>query len=314
MENTQSNPTLDSINDEINSEIEKVKQKGTEDLEIELVEKPVEEPVVEEKKQEKKDPADVTEEEKKKYSEDVQKRIKKVLAQKHEAEAKSAELLEQVSEMKKRLEKIETSNEKQGQNQLREHYDLTKKALAKAIEEGDTEAQIKFTEELGDLKTTLAVQRLAKEQGKRAMPTSIDTAQQTSKNPPPQLAMRWWQDNKWFNSKGYDQETAYARSIDVQLDIEGYDKNTPEYYSELNNRLQKKYPELISIDEVVEDKPRAKSRQAVAPTTGGSGYRGNRIRMSQQELAMARELGITDPDALKKYAKEIQTLKNRRDS
>ena len=89
--------------------------------------------------------------------------------------------------MKKRLEKIETSNEKQGQNQLREHYDLTKKALAKAIEEGDTEAQIKFTEELGDLKTTLAVQRLAKEQNKRAMPTSIDTAQQTSKNPPPQL-------------------------------------------------------------------------------------------------------------------------------
>ena len=71
----------------INSEIEKVKQKGNDDLEIELVDKPVEKPVAEEKKEVKKDPADVTEEEKKKYSEDVQKRIKKVLAQKHEAEA-----------------------------------------------------------------------------------------------------------------------------------------------------------------------------------------------------------------------------------
>ena len=36
MENTQSNPTLDAINDEINSEIEKVKAKGQEDLEVEL--------------------------------------------------------------------------------------------------------------------------------------------------------------------------------------------------------------------------------------------------------------------------------------
>ena len=29
---------------------------------------------------------------------------------------------------------------------------------------------------------------------------------------------------------------------------------------------------------------------------------------------MARELGITDPEALKKYAKEIQSVKTRRDN
>ena len=321
MENTQSNPTLDAINDEINSEIEKVKAKGQEDLEVELTDTETQpkQPEQKQEKQEKEEPKvdkyGLSEEDKKKYSIDVQKRIKNVLAQKREAEAKSAELLEKLGQVQKRLDKIETKDAEEGQNKLAEHYNLTKKALAKAIEEGDTEAQIKFTEELGDLKTSLAVQRLQKEQQVNRQPaTAMDNARQTVKNPAPPLAMQWWQDNNWFNSKGFEQETALARAIDVQLDIEGFDKNTKDYYIELNSRLQKQFPELISQEEVAEEKPRAKSRQAVAPTTGGSGFRSNRIRMSQQELAMARELGITEPEALKKYAKEIQTLKNRRDS
>ena len=54
-------------------------------------------------------------------------------------------------------------------------------------------------------------------------------------------------------------------------------------------------------------KPR-QSRQAVAPTTGGQVYRGNRVKMTSDQLRMARELGITDPEHIKKYAKEINNL------
>ena len=124
--------------------------------------------------------------------------------------------------------------------------------------------------------------------------------------------MTWWKENDWFNAKGFEKETAMARAIDVQLDIEGYDKNDTSYYEELNNRLQKSFPELISKKEVSVEKPR-QSRQAVAPTTGGQAYRGNRIRMTSEQLRMARELGITDPEHLKKYAKEINNL-SRKDS
>ena len=78
MENTQSNPTLDAINDEINSEIEKVKAKGQEDLEVELTETETQ-PKQPEEKQEKEEPKTdkhgLTEEDKKKYSIDVQKRM-----------------------------------------------------------------------------------------------------------------------------------------------------------------------------------------------------------------------------------------------
>ena len=107
-----------------------------------------------------------------------------------------------------------------------------------------------------------------------------------------------------INSGGFERETAAARSIDVQLDIEGYDKDSDEYYDVLNNRLQKVFPELNSGSSP--SKTRTKSRQPVAPTTGGSSYKGNRVRMSQEQLRMARELGITDESGLKKYEAEIR--------
>jgi hypothetical protein len=95
-----------------------------------------------------------------------------------------------------------------------------------------------------------------------------------------------------------------ARSIDVQLELEGFDKESDEYYQVLNNRLQKVFPELNSNPSP--SKARTKSRQPVAPTTGGSSYKGNRVRMSQDQLRMARELGITDESSLKKYEAEIK--------
>ena len=116
--------------------------------------------------------------------------------------------------------------------------------------------------------------------------------------------MGWWQQNNWFNATGFERETAMARSIDVQLDLEGYDKDSGEYYEALNNRLQKVFPELNSNPSP--SKARTKSRQPVAPTTGGSSYKGNRVSMSKDQLRMARELGITDESSLKKYEAEIK--------
>ena len=66
------------------------------------------------------------------------------------------------------------------------------------------------------------------------------------------------------------------------------------------------FPELKSGSEEP-SKPRAKSRQPVSPTAGGSpSYKGNRVRMTQDQLRMARELGINDDKGLKQYAAEIQ--------
>lgn len=307
MEDTIQESVLEEVNAEINESIEESKNKLKEqELEIEVTD---ERPVKEEKK-----PVEAKIEKKPEigdedYSLAVQKRIKKLIHEKKTSDEEKEALQMQMSQMAKRLEKIEKSNETQGQNQLAEHYNLVKKALGKAIEEGDTEQQIKFNEELVDIKTAIALQNQAKANKVQTETNSpnVGRAQQQATNPAPEKAMTWWKDNNWFNSKGFEKETAMARAIDVQLDIEGFDKNDAQYYNELNNRLQKSFPELISNTEVSVSKPR-QSRQAVAPTTGGQVYRGNRVKMTSDQLRMARELGITDPEHIKKYAKEINNL------
>jgi hypothetical protein len=299
MDNTEKN--LEAINSEINEAIDEVKSKN-ENVEIEVTE---EAPAPQENKEAKQKAEDAE------YGAKVKKRIKKLIAEKHQAESEALNLKKQLDTLSQRMQKIEDVNTKQGQNAVQEHYDLTKQALAKAIEEGDTEAQVKFNEELVDIKTALALQKIENQKRRETASPTVGKANYIQQNPTPALATEWWKKNDWFNAKGFEQETAMARAIDVQLDIEGFDKNAPEYYQELNSRLQKRFPELISEDEVTKSTPRTNSRQAVAPTTGGSGYRGNRLKVTKDELAMARELGITDPKALQKYAKEIQTLKGR---
>ena len=308
MEDTIQDETLAEVNAEISENIEESKNKLKEqDFEIEITD----EPKIIEKKQVKENKPEIDD---KNYSESVQKRIRKLINEKKTSDEEKEALQQQMSQMAQRLEKIEKSNETQGQNQLAEHYNLVKRALGKAIEEGDTDQQIKFNEELVDIKTAIAMQnqsRASKVQAETNSP-NVGRAQQQATNPAPEKAMTWWKDNNWFNSKGFEKETAMARAIDVQLDIEGFDKNDAQYYNELNNRLQKSFPELISNTEVSVTRPR-QSRQAVAPTTGGQVYRGNRVKMTSDQLRMARELGITDPEHIKKYAKEINNL-NRKDT
>jgi len=163
-----------------------------------------------------------------------------------------------------------------------------------------------FTEQLADMRAAIRIAEMQKQQAAaQSVSPTVGRAQQVAQQPAPPKAMDWWQKNRWFNSPGFERETAAARAIDVQLDLEGHDKNSDDYYELLNNRLLNVFPELNSGGE--QSKPRAKSRAPVAPTAGGSGtYKGNRVRMTQDQLRMARELGINDEKSLKRYANEIK--------
>jgi hypothetical protein len=306
---------VNDVMQEIQGEIDDKKK----ELEIEVVENqpPKQEVKVEEQQPEQKPeekPKQEKAEDDSEYGRKVQRRIKNVLADKKKAEEEAKLYKSQLDDLQNRLNRLEEGSVKQAETNFQERYNQTKAALAKAIEEGDTEAQLNFTEQMADMRSAFRIQQLQEKQrqAQAASPT-VGKAEQEISNPAPPLAMKWWEENTWFNAKGFERESAVARSIDVQLDAEGYDKNSPDYYKTLNNRLRKLYPELISgkDDEVGQTKPRVKSRDPVAPTAGGSAYKGNRVKVTRDELAIARELGITDEKALKKYANEIQKTKTR---
>ena len=286
----------EEIEKEIEAEIKKAKGEP-EDFQIEITDDPVEEAkdVAEEKKaEEKQETPDDPE-----YGQKVQKRISKLVEQRRAAELQAKQMEEQNSQLEK-------GSEKSAQNAFKTRYDQTRAALKKAVEEGDTEAQVSFQEQLADMRAAIRVAEMQRQQlaQQNSSPT-VGKAQQTVQNPAPAKAMDWWQQNRWFSSQGFERETAAARAIDVQLDVEGYDKNSDEYYENLNSRLLSMFPELNSS--ASPSKPKVKSRPPVAPTTGApTKYKGNRVRMTQDQLRMARELGITDESSLKKYESEIR--------
>ena len=274
---------------------------GDENFEIEVTEE------VEEPKQEKVKAEEPQQEEEPEYGEKVQKRIKKLVDQRRDAELQTAQANEQVAQLTARLERLEQGNTSRVENEFNQRYAQTKQALAKAVEEGDTQAQLNFTEQLADMRAAMRIAEMQRQQqASQAVSPTVGRAQQVAQQPAPKKAMDWWEKNRWFNAAGFERETAAARAIDVQLDLEGHNKESDEYYELLNNRLQKVFPELKSGSEEP-SKPRAKSRQPVSPTAGGSpSYKGNRVRMTQDQLRMARELGINDDKGLKQYAAEIQ--------
>ena len=284
---------------EIEDEIKKA-QGEPEEFQIEITEDPAEEAkdVADEAVEKKEDPE---------YGEKVQKRIKKLVDQRREAEIQTKQIQEQNAQLSARLERLEQGSKKSSENQFNQRYAQTKAALTKAVEEGDTEAQVNFQEQMADMRASMRIAQMQKQQrAQQAKQPTARRAQQVAQEPAPEKAMSWWEKNNWFNSQGYERETAAARAIDVQLDLEGFDKNEQEYYDTLNNRLHNVFPELVSPSSPT-SKPRTKSRSPVAQTTGGSSsYKGNRVRMTQDQLRMARELGITDENSLKKYEAEIK--------
>ena len=288
----------DVIN-EIEDEIKKAKGEP-EDFQIEITDDPVEEvkDIVEEEKA-------ASEDKEEDYGPKVQKRIKKLVDQRRQAEIQAQQIQEQNAQLNARLARLEQGSAQNSEKAFNQRYNQTKAALTKAVEEGDTEAQVNFQEQMADMRAAMRIAEMQKQQqSQRSVSPTVGRAQQAATQQVPEKANSWWQQNRWFNTGGFERETAMARSIDVQLDLEGYDKDSDEYYQVLNNRLQKVFPELNSNPSP--SKARTKSRQPVAPTTGGSSYKGNRVRMSQDQLRMARELGITDESSLKKYEAEIK--------
>ncbi len=311
MQEQDPNPVIE----EIEKEIAETKRKASEDnFEIEITEEKKEEPT-EAKKEEP--TQEEIQEQKDKYSANVKRKIDRLTRQRYEAEQQTKDLQESNAELRKRLERLEQQTQQRdqqfAQNDFQKRYNETKQALAKAIEEGDTDAQLEFTDQLADMRATIRVGQLQNNL-RQQTPTQTQTQpqrQQAKRDDTPALANKWWQENSWFNAKGYEKESAAARAIDVQLDIEGFDKNTQEYYDNLNSRLQKVFPELVSTNDVAESKKKGKSSNIVTPSAGGSSYKGNRVRMTQDQLRMARELGINDEASLKKYAAEIQRSQGR---
>lgn len=206
------------------------------------------------------------------------------------------------SELQQRIEKLESGVHTKEEEDLRGNYANVRAMLRQAVEEGDTDKQVELTESLSDLRTRAHMIDFKKEAEVEVEPETVPPTQPAPS--PPKEAMIWWNNRRWFNAPQFEEESKEARKIDVELIAEGYDKEDPNFYEELDNRLQEQFPRLY--------KGSAKrSKPPTTPSKGGGGMEqrpqmnDGRIVMTASELATAKDLGMTTKEEFAAFAKEL---------
>lgn len=240
------------------------------------------------------------------YSERVKKRIAKEVA-KTRAASEKAKMLEE------RLARIESSMAEKEKEEEENQYKSVAQQLKEAIESGETEKQVELMEAMSDLRNR---------KSPKIQQPEPQQASETPRTEVPELAKDWIvKHNNWWNKPGFSVQTSVAFGIDKDLTDEGYDINDPEYYSEMDKRLSKYFPDLINPQETAdkntsqEEKKVVSSEQkrvqspvaGVSRSTSGSA---KSVKLSAEDLSNARKFGIdiSDPAALKRYARELASL------
>jgi hypothetical protein len=254
-------------------------------------------------------------------SENVQKRIAKLTAKMREAERREQAAIEyaksvyaQSQELQKRLEVTDTSRLTEAKSRMDTQAATLKAIIRRAREEGDLDTETEAQERL--LQLTLEAQQVSQHLSNRAQqeeqqvqrpqqPQPQQYAPQPQAQPqrkaPSPKAEEWAEKNTWF---GQDRAMTYAAwGIHAALvEEEGFDPESDEYYTELDNRLRTEFPNKFRSAETV-----VRQRQnvpAVAPASRSSGVNSARktVRLSPSQVAIAKKLGVP----LEEYAKHVK--------
>ena len=264
------------------------------------------------------------------YTKSVSKRINKLNARNRAAEEKAA-ALEAALQQREAEVHAYYNQAVQSQQSL-----LAKEEETISIKEREANELFKKAHASGDadliskadsLKNEVAIQkekvRIAKQRQDDAyaqqqaaayqQPQQVQQQQQAEVQPT-QEALQWKSQNSWF---GEDPEaTQYAQYTHVNLVNEGFEPDSDEYYSELNNRIYKVYPDLKSGNAGQSEGRPAVQRVASASVGSRQKTQGkkNGVQFSKTEVERLRGLkphGMTEDAWLKSVAKEKQRIASR---
>ena len=286
------------------------------DAETKEEEQEEQEVVVEEEKTEDAGEAqavDTVDEDLSEYSESVKKRISKLTNRFREEERQKQSALEfaesvkkQNDDLKARLDKLDTNYVGEVDNRVTAQAQAAKEAYKKALETGDADALYEAQSNISRIAMEEA--RLkdlkARQEEKKATETNGATPPPAQTPPPPPQkpdprAEQWAQENEWF---GKDQTMTYAAfGVHKQLiESEGFDPNTEEYYTELDNRIKTEFPHKFG-ETKKSSGPRVASAGATASKSASQ--KGRRtVKLTPSQIAIAKRLNVP----LEEYAKYVK--------
>tara|TARA_B100000242_G_C43048300_1_gene489462 strand:- start:358 stop:1293 length:936 start_codon:yes stop_codon:yes gene_type:complete len=268
------------------------------------------------------------------YTKGVSKRINKLNERHRAAEERAARLEKALAQSQKENEAYRQETLK-NQNALIEKEEEALKAkevqadelYKKAVASGDAELMSKADTLKSDLSIQKEKVRIAKQQAEQTPVAPSTPVEQNFTQPEPQQeivpteqAKAWHAKNSWYGDTANPenlQATQYAYFTHYNLINEGYEADSEDYYNELDARVGKVYPDIVSEQSVVqqEDRPAV---QRVTSTSVGSRQKTqgkkNGVTFSKAEVERLRGLkphNMSEEAWLKSVAKEKQKISAR---
>ena len=230
-----------------------------------------------------------------------ERRLKKELQKQREASAKHkiSALEKRNEELARRLAAVEStaSSFKFAQIDKAVEDEATRVEYAKmkmlqAAQSNDLEGQMEYLEQLTEAKDRLKQAQYHKKQQleqaktpKQNVPNPVNTEVQ-------QNATRWLKKNSWYDPEARDTDSRIAKVVDQELATDGWDPSDPEYWDELDNRLQSRLPHRYTARGNSNNKraagPTASSRVAEASAKPGT------ITLSRDRVQAIKDAGAWD--------------------
>jgi hypothetical protein len=229
-----------------------------------------------------------------------ERKLKKELARQRDLSAKhKIQALERRNtELAERLAKVENAAASYQFAQLDKsiedeasRVEYAKMKMLQAAQSGDMAGQVEYLEQLTDAKERLKQAQYYKKQ-------QVEEAKAPKQNVPNPVAdevqrnaTTWAKKNSWFDPQARDTDSRIAKVIDQELAADGWDPADPEYWEELDSRLQSRLPHrYVAKDKAVKRSgPTASSR--VANT---SGAKPGTITLSRERVQAIRDAGAWD--------------------
>jgi len=254
----------------------------------------------------------------------AEKRIRQLVKQKKEREARIAQLeaerqqlLETVTERDKNAVDMHKVSYDQSAKQLQQQAELAKQSYLTAYDSGDKENMLKAQEllnqtqvelnnieqnknQLSQYERTLEAREAQRQQQQQLQAQQQQQQVDTSEYDP--MAVEWSQkpENNWFGSDNI--MTVAALTIDAQLKEEGYNPASPDFYQEVDSRMRQEFPHKFNQQVVEQEVPAQRATQQVvagqsrSPTNSSS----KKVKLTQEDVRMAQKWNIP----LEKYAAE----------
>lgn len=240
----------------------------------------------------------------------TQTRINRLTKKMREAERRENEALNyakqvqaEANSLKERMSNLDNSYVNEYTTRVETQLAQTEKEMARAMELGDTQAAVEAQRKLTSLSIENDRASQAKMQQERQKEAASQQPQPQQQQQAPQQMRRpdrkaeeWAEKNDWF---GQDEAMTFAAfGIHKRLvEEEGFDPQSDDYYSELDQRISEKFRTPANNT----SRRPAQTVAGVSRSTSGRST-GKKVRLTPSQVAIAKKLGVP----LSEYAKYVK--------